>query len=117
VVVTDRCGRDSLPSLTADELEPGAVIPDVKLINQDGKTLHLGDLKGKAVLLTFIYTRCPFANFCPLLSNEFASLRKEMLKTPGDYARTHFVSVFCCYDARRFEKPGECVQSDVFREG
>jgi protein SCO1 len=93
VVVADRSGRDSLPSITTDELEPGAVIPDVKLINQDGKTIHLGDFNGKAVLLTFIYTRCPFANFCPLLSNEFASLRREMQKTPGDYERTHFVSV------------------------
>ena len=93
LVVTDRSGRDSLPSITADELEPGAVVPDVKLINQDGKTIHLGDFRGKAVLLTFIYTRCPFANFCPLLSNEFASLKKEMLRTPGDYERTHFVSI------------------------
>jgi protein SCO1/2 len=93
VVITDRSGRDSLPSITADELEPGAEIPDVKLINQDGKTIHLSEFKGRAVLLTFIYTRCPFADFCPLLSHEFAALDRELIKTPGDYKRTHLMSI------------------------
>jgi protein SCO1/2 len=93
VVITDRSGRDSLPSVTADELEPGAKIPDVTLINQDGKSIHLSQFKGKAVLLTFIYTRCPFADFCPLLSHEFAALDRELLKTPGDYKRTHLLSI------------------------
>jgi protein SCO1/2 len=93
LVITDSSGRDSLPSITADDLEPGTEIPDVSLINQDGKSIHLSEFKGKAVLLTFIYTRCPFANFCPLLSNEFASLRRDLLNTPGDYERTHLVSI------------------------
>jgi protein SCO1 len=93
VVVTDSSGRDSLPSVTADELEAGTAIPDVRLINQEGKTIHLSDFKGKAVLLTFIYTRCPFPDFCPLLSHEFAALDRELKKTPGDYARTHLVSI------------------------
>jgi protein SCO1/2 len=93
IVITDRSGRDSLPSITSDELDTGAEIPDVKFFNQDGKEMHLRDFKGKAVLLTFIYTRCPFADFCPLLSHEFASLDRELKKTPGDYDRTHLVSI------------------------
>jgi protein SCO1/2 len=93
VVITDKTGRDATPSITSDELEAGTAIPDVKLINQDGKTIHLRDFKGKAVLLTFIYTRCPFADFCPLLSHEFAAMDRELKKTPGDYERTHLLSI------------------------
>jgi len=93
VAVTDRSGRDTLPSITSDELDIGAEIPDVKFLNQDGKEVHLRDFRGKAVLLTFIYTRCPFADFCPLISHEFASLDRELKKTPGDYKRTHLVSI------------------------
>ncbi|HWE50997.1 MAG TPA: SCO family protein [Bryobacteraceae bacterium] len=93
LVVTDSSGRDTIHNTTADDLEPGSEIPDVELVNQDGKKIHLGAFKGKAVLITFIYTRCPFPTFCPLLSNEFASLHRELLKTPGDYKKTHLVSV------------------------
>ena len=32
---------------------PGEPVPDVPLVNQDGKTLHLSQFKGKAVLVTF----------------------------------------------------------------
>ena len=93
VVITDTSGRDSIFATTAEEIEPGAQIPDVPLVNQDGKTIHLSDFKGKSVLITFIYTRCPFPTFCPLISNEFAALHKELLKAPGDYKRTHLVSI------------------------
>lgn len=93
VSITDRSGRDTLPSITADELEPGTAIPDVTFINQDAASLHVNQFKGKAVLLTFIYTRCPFADFCPLVSNEFAAIERELRKTPGDYQRTHLVSI------------------------
>jgi protein SCO1 len=71
----------------------GSPVPDVKLVNQDGKTIHLADLKGKTVLITFIYTRCPFPTFCPLLSSEFASIQRELAKTPDLYKKTHLVSV------------------------
>ena len=71
----------------------GDKAPDVPLVNQDGKTLRIGQLKGKAVLLTFIYTRCPFPDYCPLLSRQFAAVQKELAKSPEDYKRTHLVSV------------------------
>jgi protein SCO1/2 len=71
----------------------GAQIPDVALINQDGKTIHLRDFKGRVTLITFIYTRCPFPTFCPLLSSEFASIQRELLKSPELYKKTHLVSI------------------------
>jgi protein SCO1/2 len=74
-------------------LSPGDSIPDVPLTNQDGKPLHLGQLKGKAVLVTFIYTRCPQPTFCPRISSQFASIHDELAKNPDDYSKTHLVSI------------------------
>jgi protein SCO1 len=71
----------------------GAQLPDIPLTNQAGKTIHFGDFKGKTVLVTFIYTRCPFPTFCPLLSSEFASIQRELVKNPELYEKTHLVSI------------------------
>jgi protein SCO1/2 len=71
----------------------GDKAPDVLLVNQDGKALRFSQLKGKAVLLTFIYTRCPFPDYCPLLSRQFAAIQEELAKNPEDYKRTHLISI------------------------
>jgi protein SCO1/2 len=94
VVITDKSGRGSIPGATqANTLHAGDHVPDVALVNQDGKTLHISQFKGKAVLITFIYTRCPFPDYCPLMSSEFATIHRELAKNPAEYSRTHLLSV------------------------
>ena len=94
LTITDQSGRGSVPAVTTPhELMPGEAVPDVPLINQDGKTLHLSQFKGKAVLLTFIYTRCPLPTFCPLISSEFAAIQSDLAKDLPNYDRTHLVSI------------------------
>ena len=61
-------------------VRPGEHVPDLEFINQDGKTFHLSDFKGKAVLMTFIYTRCPLPEFCPRLSSQFARIQQDLAK-------------------------------------
>ena len=92
VLVTDSSHRQKDVKETR-QLFPGEEIPDVELVNQDGKTIRLSDFLGKTVLLTFIYTRCPMPTFCPRLSSLFASVEKELAKDPKEYARTQLVSV------------------------
>jgi protein SCO1/2 len=74
-------------------LIPGEQVPNVALVNQDGRTIHLSDFAGKALLVTFIYTRCPMPNFCPRLSSQFAKIHDELKKNPGDYAKTHLLTI------------------------
>lgn len=40
-------------------------IPNFKLVNHLGRSLELHDLKGKYVLLSFVFTRCPISEMCP----------------------------------------------------
>jgi protein SCO1/2 len=50
--------------------------PDFTLTDQDGNAVQLSDLRGKVVVLDFIYTQCPGP--CPLLSRKFAHLQKQL---------------------------------------
>jgi len=75
------------------EPSPGAEIPDFSLINQDGKRIHLAQYRGKALALTFIYTRCPDSKQCPLMSANFATIDQTLQKEPDVYKKTHLLSV------------------------
>lgn len=94
VRITDQSARGAVSITTKPrELLPGEQVPDVPLINQDRRTVHLADFKGKAVLLTFIYTRCPLPTFCPLITSQFAAIHNALAQTPPVYQKTHLVSV------------------------
>jgi protein SCO1/2 len=68
-------------------------VPDFALVNQDGKRIRFSQYRGKAVLLTFIYTRCPLPDYCPLMSHNFAEIEKQLVNSPDVYARTHLLSI------------------------
>lgn len=62
----------------AIEAQPGAIVPGFALVNQDNRPLNLNQFRGKAVILTFIYTRCPLPDQCPLLSQKFSEINREL---------------------------------------
>ena len=51
-------------------------LPDVSLIDQHGATVSLAALKGKPVLIDFIYTSC--ASTCPLLTAKMAAVAHKL---------------------------------------
>ena len=73
--------------------KPGDEVPNYRLINQDNKVIRIGDYKGKALLLTFVYTRCPDPNQCTLMSNNFATIDKRLREQPELYEKTHLLSI------------------------
>ena len=79
----------SLPA----EAKPGDEVPNYTLKNQDGKEIRLHNYRGKALLLTFIYTRCPLPEYCTLMSNNFAQVDRQLQQNPEVYARTHLLSI------------------------
>jgi len=94
VRITDESARgQAKPPAAPHMLMPGERVPDVALINQDGRTIHLSDFAGKALLVTFIYTRCPMPNFCPRLSSQFARIHDELKRNPEDYSKTHLLTI------------------------
>jgi len=75
-----------LPSL-------GDEVPDFKLTNQNGKSISLHQYRGETLLLTLIYTRCPFPDFCPRVSHEFSEIDKQLRSDPARYGKTHLLSI------------------------
>lgn len=73
--------------------KPGEPVPDFYFINQDGKRIHLAQFRGKPLLLTFIYTRCPLPNFCPRMSNNFSEVLKQLHETPEVFQRAQLLSI------------------------
>ncbi len=51
-------------------------LPEVSLIDQHGASLSLASLKGKPVLIDFIYTSC--ASTCPMLTAKMAAIAHQL---------------------------------------
>jgi protein SCO1/2 len=75
------------------EPQPGDVVPDFVLLNQDGKQIHLADFHGESVLLTFIYTRCPLADYCPAMSTRFSVIEEALQNNKPALGKTHLLSI------------------------
>ena len=87
--------------LDADTVPPprlGEPVPDIELVNQDGTNIHISDYRGKALLVTFIYTRCPLAEFCPRMTSQFGALEKMLRDEPELYEKTHLLTI--SFDSR-----------------
>jgi len=71
----------------------GDQVPDFKLVNQNGQPTSLHQYRGETLLLTLIYTRCPFPDFCPRISHEFAAIDRQLRADPARYGKTHLLSI------------------------
>jgi protein SCO1/2 len=93
IVVIAQAKPDYKPAVFYHVPAPGDVVPDFKLRNQDGRAIHLGQFRGKTLLLTFIYTRCPLPNFCPLITHNFAVINQQLAASPALYGKTHLLCI------------------------
>lgn len=84
---------DYRPKVSYHVPAPGDPVPDFKLRNQDGRTIALNQFHGKDLLITFIYTRCPLPNFCPLVTHNFAQINRELSADPAVYRKTHLLCI------------------------
>jgi protein SCO1/2 len=60
-------------------LQPGDVVPDNALKDLHGATRRLRDWRDQVVAVTFVYTRCPMPDFCPLMDRQFAEVQRRLL--------------------------------------
>jgi protein SCO1/2 len=67
----------------AEAVSVGQSVPDFELIDQNRQRVALSQFSGKVVAVTFIYSRCPFPNYCFRLSNNFGQLQKRFKKQMG----------------------------------
>ena len=72
------------PSLSPDRvLKVGQAAPDFSLTDQNREHVTLSQFAGRAVAISFVYTRCPFPDFCFRFTNNFAQLQKRFANQMG----------------------------------
>jgi protein SCO1/2 len=92
-VITQEDSVEGNPTGGTPEPKPGDEVPNYRLVNQNGDAIRIHDYKGKALLLTFIFTRCQDPNQCTLMSGNFANIHQELEKQPEIRNKTHLLSV------------------------
>jgi protein SCO1 len=75
------------------ELKAGDPLPDYAFTNELGRAVQLADYRGQALAFTFIFTRCPFPNFCPRMSDHLSLAQKRLAQTPGAPTNWHLLSI------------------------
>lgn len=93
IVVIAQAKPDYKPTVQYHVPASGDQVPDFALRNQDDRAIHLEQFRGKALLITFIYTRCPLPNFCPLVTHNFAVINKSLQGNPALYSKIHLLSI------------------------
>jgi protein SCO1 len=66
------------PGLQGLILKPRKPAPPIVLHNFTGQPVSLASFRGKAVLVTFVYTHCP--NVCPLIISDLAAAQRGLGK-------------------------------------
>ncbi len=74
-------------------LQPGDEAPITTLTGHDDQPLSLATWRGSAVAVTFIYTRCPLPQYCPLLDRRFAEVQALAAADPALMGRVRLLSV------------------------
>jgi len=77
-IITAPNPNNPAPPVNENFAQIGKEIPDFALTNQDGKRFTLKDYRGKALAITFIYSKCPLANYCILMSKNFSDLANQI---------------------------------------
>ena len=74
---------EAAPPPPPDILTAGQAVKDAALVDQDNKPRAFSTFKGHRLAVTFIYTRCPLPDFCPLMDKHFAAIQKTIASTPA----------------------------------
>jgi protein SCO1 len=72
---------------------PGDAAPTVALTSHQGQPVSIAGWRGDAGVVTFIYTRCPLPDFCPMLDRRFAAIQEAVEADGTLRGRVHLLSV------------------------
>ena len=74
-------------------LEAGSLLPDYTLTNELGRVIRLSEFRGQVLAFTFIFTRCPYPDFCPRMTDLFARAQKSLAGQPDAPTNVKFLSI------------------------
>ena len=78
------------------DVEPLAVgdpLPEYHFTNQLGEAVSTTQFKGKALVLVFVFTRCPVPTFCPLTVGNLADMQRRLKAMANGPTNWHILAV------------------------
>jgi protein SCO1/2 len=99
IVELAHVGSAPLPSgsnevaLAQGLMKEGDLVPDAAFVDQNGRARALAEWKGSVTALTFIYTRCPLPNFCPLMDHHFAAVQRLIAEDPAVMGKAKLITI------------------------
>jgi len=85
-------GTSATDSVRADQAY------DFRLVNQDNQPVRLSEFRGKTVLVSYIFTRCPMPTMCPLVTSKMAQVQAQVNKILKDKVVLVSISFDPAYD-------------------
>lgn len=96
-IVVTKEAIEAPPDLAPGEAVPeGAIFPETPVILAVGSPLTIGRGQGFPLALTFVYTRCPIPEYCPLTVARFQALQAVL----PEGARLLAITLDPSYDSR-----------------
>jgi protein SCO1 len=74
-------------------LEAGSLLPEYTLTNELGRVIRLSEFRGQVLAFTFIFTRCPYPDFCPRMTDLFARAQKHLAGEADAPKNVRFLSI------------------------
>ena len=78
---------------TSARLRAGDMMPPFQLTDENGETIDANSFRGRPFILTFIFTRCPIPNFCPLMNRNFAEVQNAIRDASGPMGEARLLSI------------------------
>jgi protein SCO1/2 len=78
-------------ALPPHRLLTGEQAPEVSMVDQDGRKIEFGKYRGKALLITFIDSKC--TDDCPILMKRFERVNTLLSADAEAYAASHLISI------------------------
>lgn len=85
--------KPSSPAASKTGPRPGDLLPDTVFTSEDNKEVHLSDFRGRVLVATFFFTRCPLPNYCPLMNRNFGATRKILSSDAAGPKKWQFLSI------------------------
>lgn len=77
---------------TADPISLDQVVPNFELIDQNQKPVALNSFRGKGVIVSFLYTRCPYPEKCPMIGKKLTDLA-ELIERTGQKDKLQVLAI------------------------
>jgi protein SCO1/2 len=84
---------DAAPRRAMSLVETGQPVRDAALRDTSAASRRLADWRGRVLVVTFVYTRCPLPNFCPLIDRQFAAAAAAVRAADDLRGRVQLLSV------------------------